>query len=151
MHTFEAEHGAVLPEPYRTFVAEIADGSPAGPPGQGPVGLTVGWIWEDDEETPEEELDARVGEVCNHGPIVLGTDGCGMYWLLVVTGPHRGRVWCVTDVGATPFDATPFDAGSDCTGTATTATTATATTAASGFADRVAHWRVGRPWFDADA
>ncbi|WP_033253526.1 SMI1/KNR4 family protein [Kitasatospora phosalacinea] len=160
VHAFEAEHGVVLPEPYRTFVAEIADGSPTGPPGHGlvalaalpsdwdgdpaernlarPFPLTAGWVWEDDEETPEEELDARVGEVHHHGSIVLGTDGCGMYWHLVVTGPHRGRVWCVTDVGATPFDAGPGR---------TAATTATA----SGFAGWVAHWHAGRPWFDADA
>ncbi|MFF0298386.1 hypothetical protein ACFYST_33605 [Kitasatospora sp. NPDC004614] len=46
MHAFEAEHGVVLPEPYRTFVAEIADGSPVGPPFYGlvPVAeLPAGW------------------------------------------------------------------------------------------------------------
>lgn len=32
---FEAEHGIVLPEPYRTFIAEISDGSYSGPPEYG--------------------------------------------------------------------------------------------------------------------
>jgi hypothetical protein len=35
VHAFEAEHGIVLPEPYRTFVAEMTDGSSSGPPEYG--------------------------------------------------------------------------------------------------------------------
>ena len=38
VHAFEAEHGVVLPEPYRTFVAEVSDGSFQGPPVYGLVG-----------------------------------------------------------------------------------------------------------------
>ncbi|MDN3295929.1 hypothetical protein QWM81_18095 [Streptomyces ficellus] len=34
-HAFEAEHGIVLTEPYRTFVAEMTEGSYAGPPDYG--------------------------------------------------------------------------------------------------------------------
>ena len=33
VRSFESEHGIVLPDPYRTFVAEIRDGLRAGPPG----------------------------------------------------------------------------------------------------------------------
>ncbi|MET8832528.1 hypothetical protein ABZV78_01235 [Micromonospora sp. NPDC004540] len=39
VRVFEAEHGIVLPEPYRTFVAEITDGSFSGPPDYGLVGV----------------------------------------------------------------------------------------------------------------
>jgi hypothetical protein len=33
----------------------------------------------------------------------LGTDDGLAHWVLVVTGPERGRVWLVTDVGAYPY------------------------------------------------
>ncbi|WP_442818569.1 SMI1/KNR4 family protein [Streptomyces sp. NBC_01320] len=109
VHAFEAEHGIVLPEPYRTFVAEISDGSYTGPPDYGlmplaeqpddgreadgerclaePFPLTEAWVWEEDDR-PEEELEPLLDQVFGHGSIVLGTDGCGMDWHLVVTGPH---------------------------------------------------------------
>jgi hypothetical protein len=152
VHAFEGRWGIVLPEPYRTCVAEIADGY-EGPPLHGllPVGwipsdrgfdrpervlakpfpLTEAWIWEDDERA-EEELEALIAPVFDHGSIVLGADGCGMYWHLIVTGEHRGHVWCLTDVGASPFGA-QFGATS---GTA-------------GFAGWVAHWDEGLDWYDA--
>ncbi|MFJ5230846.1 SMI1/KNR4 family protein [Kitasatospora sp. NPDC088391] len=159
VHAFEAAHGIVLPEPYRTFVAEVADGSPGGPPAYGllpladlpadwgtgrperdlsrPFPLDAAWLWEDDEETPEDEFDALVGAVTDHGSIVLGTEGCGMYWHLVVTGPQRGHLWLVTGEGAAPYGST---SGADFG----------RTTAAPGFAGWVAHWAAGRDWFDTD-
>jgi hypothetical protein len=152
---FEAEHGVVLPEPYRSFVAELSDGSDKGPPDYGlvplaalpsdwgddrprrdlakPFPLTEAWLWEEDDRS-EEELDTLIGSVVDHGTVVLGTDGCGMYWHLVVTGPHRGHIWNITDVGAVPFGA-EFGC----------------TTAEPGFAGWVAHWAAGKEWFDADA
>ncbi|MFF1441755.1 SMI1/KNR4 family protein [Streptomyces sp. NPDC058295] len=155
VRAFEAEHGVVLPEPYRTFVAEVSDGSFQGPPEYGLVGLaelpsdwgddgarrdlakpfplTRQWLWEE-EDAPfgDEDPEAVVEQVLHHGSVVLGTDGCAMNWHLVVTGPHRGRIWLVTDVGAMPFDA---ESGR--------------TTSAPGFAGWVAHWAAGKEWFDA--
>ncbi|KOU60533.1 hypothetical protein ADK57_30340 [Streptomyces sp. MMG1533] len=155
VHAFETEHGVVLPEPYRTFVAEMTDGSFQGPPEFGLVGLaelpddwedegrdrdpaepfplTEAWLWEDDDR-PQEEIEPLLERVRDHGSIVLGTDGCAMYWHLVVTGPHRGHIWTITDVGAAPFGA---EFGY--------------TTAEPGFAGWVGHWAAGKPWFDAES
>ncbi|MEU9449311.1 SMI1/KNR4 family protein [Streptomyces sp. NPDC048277] len=154
VHAFEAQHGVVLPEPYRTFVAELTDGSFQGPPEYGlvalaaspddwgddgrgrdlakPFPLSRGWLWEEDEG-PYEDPDAVIDQVLNHGSVVLGTDGCAMNWHLVVTGAQRGHIWHVTDVGAMPFGA---DFGY--------------TTAEPGFAGWVRHWAAGKEWFDAE-
>ncbi len=35
----------------------------------------------------------------------LGTDGCGLNWVVVVSGPARGQVWILADVGAAPYRA----------------------------------------------
>ncbi|MEV0675011.1 SMI1/KNR4 family protein [Actinosynnema sp. NPDC050436] len=151
VRAFEAAHGVELPEPYRTFVAEVADGVPAGPPEYGvveladlprdwgagrpervlaePFPLTATWVWENDPR-PEAEVEPLIGPVHDHGSVVLGTDGCGIYWHLVVTGPHRGHVWYVTGEGAVPFGA---EFGT--------------TTGKSGFAGWVAHWVSGADWF----
>ncbi|MEU4694844.1 SMI1/KNR4 family protein [Actinoplanes sp. NPDC023714] len=150
VHAFEAAHGVTVPEPYRTFVAEVSDGSFAGPPDYGlvaladlpddwgagrperdlarPFPLTAEWLWEEEEDADED----RVERVFNDGSIVLGTDGCGMYWHLVVSGPHRGHVWMVSGEGAVPFGSA---FGRD--------------TGEPGFAGWVRHWATGRGWFDA--
>jgi hypothetical protein len=149
VHAFEEQQGIVLPEPYRTCVAEITDGA-AGPPDYGmvklgkrcvtasperdltkPFPLTKAWVWEDDKR-PYEELRPLLDAVYDHGSLVLGTDGCAMYWHLIVTGPHRGHVRHIVSVGAQPFGA-EFDY----------------TTARSGFAGWVRHWVEGKDWFDA--
>jgi len=154
VRAFEAEHDIVLPEPYRSFVAEVSDGSHSGPPEYGlerladmpddwgdhrperdlsqPFPLTSEWLWEEDPRSAEE-IGPLLERVFNHGSIVLGTDGCGMYWHLIVTGSHRGHVWLITGEGAAPFGA-QFGF----------------TTAESGFAGWVKHWADGKTWFDAD-
>lgn len=155
VRAFETEHGIVLPEPYRTCVAEICDGSADGPPSHGllplaemprdwgdrrpervlaaPFPLTGPWLWEGDEDDPrsDEEIAAALHPVFSHGSVVLGTDGCGMYWHLVVAGPHRGHVWNICGEGAAPFGS---EFGH--------------TTAGSGFAGWVGHWAKGLTWFD---
>ena len=154
VHAFEVEHGVVLPEPYRTFVAEITDGSSAGPPHYGlvplaqlpgdwgngrperdlsrPFPLSSMWLWEEDPR-PSEEIDPILDQVFDHGSVVLGTDGCGMYWHLIVTGPHRGHIWNITGEGAFPFGA-EFGL----------------TTGEPGFAGWVRHWAAGKPWFNRE-
>ncbi|OIJ99695.1 SMI1/KNR4 family protein [Streptomyces colonosanans] len=153
VRAFEAEHGITLPEPYRTCVAEIADGCGFGPPDFGlvplaelpddwgddsparelakPFPLTEPWLWEEDD-LPDDELGPMLEPVFGHGSIVLGTDGCGMYWHLIVTGLHRGHVWNICGEGAGPFGS---EFGF--------------TTGESGFAGWVRHWAEGKPWFDA--
>jgi hypothetical protein len=152
VHAFEEQQGIILPEPYRTCVAEITDGA-AGPPYYGmvklgnlprdwgksrrqrdlakPFPLTEVWVWEVDERS-DEELGPLLDAVLDHGSLVLGTDGCGMYWHLIVTGPHRGHIWQIVDVGAQPFGA---EFGY--------------TTARSGFSGWVRHWVERKDWFDA--
>ncbi|GAQ57092.1 SMI1/KNR4 family protein [Streptomyces acidiscabies] len=135
---FEEAHGVVLPEPYRTLVAEIADGSFQGPPEYGwvelaesaegqrlaePFPLTGMWVWEE-ADGGHEDPDAVIERVAHHGSLNLGTDGCGMDWHLVVTGPQRGRVWLVTGEGAMPHSRP-------------------------GFADWVRQWAAGEEWFQA--
>ncbi|MER5615152.1 SMI1/KNR4 family protein [Streptomyces sp. NPDC002215] len=158
VRSFEAEHGIVLPEPYRTFVAEICDGLRAGPPYYGllplaqtpsdwgsgrperllaePFPLMAAWLWEEEEEAlSDQEFEARMGSVFDHGSLLLGTDGCGMYWHLIVTGSQRGQVWLIDENGAMPFGTRPDT--SLMPGTP-------------GFVGWVTHWVQGRSWF-ADA
>ncbi|MFH9733917.1 SMI1/KNR4 family protein [Streptomyces sp. NPDC017260] len=132
LRAWERRHKVVLPEPYRTFVAEIANGTGDGPPEEGGL-VALGakpdsWtVWEADwwpssqpfdgaaarvpaqpfplEEVWEWEYDyyddalhsAPLHQTYQHGSVLLGTDGPGEYWLLVVTGPQRGRVWWLRD------------------------------------------------------
>ncbi len=149
---FEQAAGVVLPEPYRSFAALIGDGCLAGPPHYGlvplrqggchgwhggpglarlarPFPLTSAWIWEDGEPPPDPGI---TRDQVWDGALLLGHDGCGAYWTLVVTGTHRGHIWNVTDVGAQPFGRS-FGY----------------TTAADGFAGWAAHWAAGKDWYDA--
>ncbi|MFB7113416.1 SMI1/KNR4 family protein [Streptomyces sp. NPDC056190] len=119
---WEAENRVVLPEPYRTFIAEISNGSSLGPAGDGglqPLGwlpdtwpdlglrqpgesfpLQAAWVWEDDEDVDPE--DPRIDAVYNKGSVVLGSEDGQSFWLLLTAGPHLGEVWMVADVGAIP-------------------------------------------------
>ena len=155
VRAFEAERGVVLPEPYRTFTAEICGGGYAsGPPEYGlvalgalpddwgrgrpernlakPFPLAETWIWEGDpeaDEKPEELYDA----ITDHGSIVLGTEGCGMYWHLILNGGQRGRIWLISGEGAAAYGAESGWAGAE-----------------PGFAGWVRQWVEGRAWFGLD-
>lgn len=127
---FERRHGVVLPEPYRSFVAEVgAGGRFCGPPRYG-------------LQKPDEGAPRRPGALARTFPLVarhewqggpandplavddgllqLGTDGCDATWFLVVTGPARGTVWFIDDTAASP-----------------------ALRGSSGFADWVVDWKGG--------
>ncbi|MER5212949.1 SMI1/KNR4 family protein [Streptomyces sp. NPDC002838] len=121
--SWEAEHGVVLPEPYRTFIAVVADGSSLGPPDDGgllaldeipeywPYGerdaatefpLTEAWFWETDPRGADA-TQPLIEAVYRYGSVVLGANDGPVYWLLIVSGPQRGRIWLLSDVGAMPF------------------------------------------------
>lgn len=148
VQTWESEHGLRLPEPFRTFVAEISNGSALRPPEDGgllPLGwLTPGWpdhgervpaapfplqdAWPWEGREMEEDAGQRIVDVFNHGSVVLGTDDELSYWVLVVTAPQRGKVWLLTDVGVYPY---PHPAPE-----------------ALGFAEWVQHWKTHKGWWD---
>jgi SMI1 / KNR4 family (SUKH-1) len=118
LQEFERRHSIILPEGYRRFLLDIGDGSRQGPPSYGLLGLLAGsndevyathlsqlrrefpftehWVWEGE---PDDEA-RRV--LVDQGTLILGTDGCGQYWMLVVTGPDRGAIWMLADVGVQP-------------------------------------------------
>ena len=118
----EARHRIELPEGYRRFLTVMGNGG-VGPPAYGlmslgevprhlpadldeewralpnigkPFPLTQAWVWDD------EEYDETRQNATRHGTLNLGHDGCGLYWLLIVTGAERGQMWAYTDVGVCP-------------------------------------------------
>jgi hypothetical protein len=119
LEALESKYGIILPEEYRSFLLAAGNGGD-GPPYYGlldlqaaviktdifnkqntimldkPFPLTDPWVWEGEKLTPERL--ERQREIYR-GFLVLGDEGCGMYWVLIVTGEERGRVWCFADVG----------------------------------------------------
>jgi hypothetical protein len=120
---FENIHGISLPEDYKLYLLNIANGGD-GPPEYGisklggvasdmseqekhtwsslekvnqPFPFTDAWITEEDEESEE----GTFSDIDN-GSIYIGNDGCGMYWHLIVTGPERGNMWLLTGEGISP-------------------------------------------------
>jgi hypothetical protein len=117
---FEKRHQIVLPQDYRLFLLEVGNGG-EGPPAYGllrlgevpedydrsagevqdainkPFPLSQAWVWEG-----ERADNAELREALDQGILVLGTDGCALYWLLIVTGGERGQIWCKADVGIQP-------------------------------------------------
>jgi hypothetical protein len=119
---FERRHGIELPAAYRQFLVEVGNGGD-GPPAYGlmrlgetprhlcpafqrswgeladvakPFPFTTAWVWEGEPDDPGKRATARFGS------LNLGDNGCGWYWLLIVTGSERGKVWAYTDVGVCP-------------------------------------------------
>src|SRR5215216_1430163 len=124
---FEKKYGVRLPEGYRRFLLEIGNGIATPYPGAGDVfGLTIRsfqgyrrqvmahWknlhkpfpfthtlVWEG-VDLPAEDL-ARV-ERLDHGNLLLMDEGCCQTWHLIVTGPERGNMWNMCEVGIAPIE-----------------------------------------------
>lgn len=127
VEAFEARHRVQLPAAYRTFILETANGGSFGPEyGQLPLGsvpapwapihnyadrltrpfpLTEEWVWED--EPDQASVAARI-EAVDDGVLLLGEEGCGARWVLVLRGPGSGSVRLSTGEGATPSPASGF-------------------------------------------
>lgn len=123
VRAFEARHAITLPSDYRLFITALGNGGP-GPAYYGllplgavgtdlrpderrywselpdvakPFPCTHYWVWEDGEISTE-----GTDEQVSFGSIMLGTDGCGSYWHLIVTGPDRGIPWQLCGEGIQP-------------------------------------------------
>ncbi len=108
---FELAHGVTLPEDYRRFVLEIADGG-AGP-SYGLLGLADAiaerrdgvWGLADPFEPPAscaDWIDFRAP-----GVLPLQYDGCEYYTGLVLSGPERGHMWSYVAVPPGWLPVTP--------------------------------------------
>jgi hypothetical protein len=114
---FERANEVQIPEDYRAFITCIGcDGD--GPPYYGLESIkskavreytahmdrvfpfSRPWLWEDGEKSDEGTY-----EQVKDGILYLGTDGCSMDWVLVVTGPQRGQIWQHCDVAINPGDS----------------------------------------------
>ena len=138
VRAWEAEHVLELPQPYRTFVAEISNGTregPSSPHGLLPLGhlpeswqrweaecwlspepfdgtalrkptvpfpLKEEWQWEYDYYDHDQHSPLLHG-IYQHGSILLGSNRDCEFWILIVTGPQRGRVWWLGDGCAAPY------------------------------------------------
>jgi hypothetical protein len=156
---WEAEWGVTLPEPYRSLIAEAANGSSLGPPEDGgllplgwlpptwrdedaerspslPFPLTEGWYWEEDDR-PQEEIGDLINSVYRQGSLPLGTESIDEEWILITAGTCRGSVWLLTEVGAFPYcgpHVSPINAEGP----------------GLGLLDWINQWRSGLGWFDLD-
>jgi uncharacterized protein (TIGR02996 family) len=103
VEALEARIGCSLPDQYRRFVTELADG------GCGPaygiasmVDATTG-----DLATPFR-LPTRVSELrrlSTTGAFAIAEIGCGSYYYLVMSGPDAGCIWLCGDRGWAPLQA----------------------------------------------
>jgi hypothetical protein len=157
VEVWEAEHHVTLPEPYRSLIAEICNGSALGPPddsGLLPLGwfspvwpdkatprdeaapfpLERAWYWETDER-PRQEIGPLIDAVFRKGSVALGSDYGGEDFFLITAGPQRGSIWLLSDEGACPYlgrDVDPW----------------TASGPGIGLLDWFAQWQTGLTWFD---
>ncbi len=128
---FESKHRISLPDGYRAFVADAANGA-VGPPQYGlvplgepagansyhivrpgslaqPFPLTEFWLWDGTDDLKNPANRERHHDAHEHGTLPLGTDGDGMDHVLVVTGSAGGQVRMLSGEFALPV-ARDFDA-----------------------------------------
>jgi hypothetical protein len=120
VEAFERENRIELPRGYREFVMKVGNGGGTHPYyGMRPLSetlaydttetvvphlefpLTEFWTW-DLEKDVTPEMEAEISKVRSQGFLCLGTDGCGIFWILVVSGKERGQVWWLCGEGAQP-------------------------------------------------
>lgn len=119
---FENTFAITLPEDFKHFLLEIGNGGD-GPPFYGmnrltdmissnsaipfrpdlPFPLTQAWVWESETKEWWKDPSQIVQRVHCHGQLTVGTEGCGEYWSLIVSGDQYGYMWNISDVGAGPF------------------------------------------------
>jgi uncharacterized protein (TIGR02996 family) len=97
----EARIGCRLPDQYRRFVTELADG------GCGPAYGIVSMVASHDLATPFR-LPTRASDLkrlsCD-GAFPIAEIGCGSYYYLVISGPDAGCIWLCGDRGWAPLEA----------------------------------------------
>lgn len=102
LESLELTHRLTLPEDYRRFLLEVADGG-AGP-GYGLYSLAHAleergpgvWGLDDPFEPPIDRGDAI--DLRAPGMLLLNHDGCSFYGGLAVSGPVAGTVWAYVEV-----------------------------------------------------
>lgn len=55
------------------------------------------------QHLPENEIDELRSKI-QLGTIAIGSEGCNMYWILVVNGACAGQVWLTSECGVTPVN-----------------------------------------------
>ena len=120
--SFETKYGITLPEGYRRFILEIADGAIGGymssiiplgyifpmPGDKSTQFLHFSNIGKEfpfeypwmphgdiiDKYKPFRYTYPReMSDLKKNGSLIIENDGCGEYWNLIITGPQRGKVW----------------------------------------------------------
>jgi uncharacterized RDD family membrane protein YckC len=122
--SFEQSHGIELPSEYRWFVTRLGNGG-EGPPYYGVEPLSDRLIEATSVGDPDTNRNHRLAEpfparattqsdldedheldwaAYEAGRLLLGTDGCAILWVLVVSGHARGQVWRLEDDTALPAE-----------------------------------------------
>jgi len=67
-----------------------------------PFPINQVWVWKGDKQDWWKDPSLIVQRIHCHDQLILGTEGCGEYWALIVSGQSYGTIWNISDVGASP-------------------------------------------------